>query len=161
MARAQGMNGSSGNDEIGTPYELFHWLDRRFAFTFDAASSHENAKTQHHATVDGCYLNKVERYTAKTGLEVEWANLRVFVNPPYSRPLFRQFIDKAIAERNNANIIVMLAKYDPSTENGRLLREHFHLEYVPRIKYDGQEQGATFSSVIAIARPDYMGRNPK
>mgnify|MGYP001571270140 CR=1 FL=1 len=50
-------------------------------------------------------------------------------------------------------------KYDASTVNGRLLRENFHLEYLPRIKYKGMAHGATFASVLAINRPDYLGKN--
>lgn len=148
------MNGHTGDNEIGTPQDLYYWLDRRFGFTFDAAAALGNAKTLHFATAQGCYIED-RKYTDKTGLEVDWSNLRVFCNPPYGRGIYRQFIDKAIAERNNANIVVMLAKYDASTENGRLLREHFHLEYLPRIRYDGMTAPAPFPSVIAIAKKGY------
>ena len=147
------LTGHSGNDEIGTPQWLYDDLTRRFKFDYDAAASHINAKAVAYSTIEGSF-----RYggllSTVDGLGLEWADRRVFVNPPYGHPRFRLFIEKAIAERNSAEIIVMLAKYDSSTENGRLLREHFHLEYLPRIKYAGMDNAATFASVIAIAKPD-------
>lgn len=152
---AAALNGSSGNDEVGTPDWLYRWLDQWFAFNYDAAASHTNRKTNRYSTVEGTWLVGGQMIGSGDGVSYPWQAKRVFVNPPYSRPLMRQFIEKAIAERNNAEIIVMLVKYDASTENGRLLRENFHLEYMPRVKFDGQEQGATFATVIAIARPDF------
>jgi hypothetical protein len=154
--------GHSGNDEITTPDGLYLWLHKRFQFDYDAAAGHENARCKTYSTVEGTFRKGAEwgfdgpaQIDSLDGLRQDWDCRRVFVNPPYSRPLMGQFIDKAIAERNNAACIVMLVKFDPSTENGRKLMAHFHLEYLPRIKYGGMESAATFPSVIAIARPDY------
>ena len=150
------MMGSSKNNEIGTPDDLFQYLDLRFGFTYDAAASHENAKCKVYSTLGGTYFTQYgdpRLLDLKDGLGCPWRGRRVYVNPPYGHPWFRLFIEKAISERDNADIIVMLAKYDPSTENGRLLREHFHLEYLPRIRYDGMDNVATFPSAIAIAKP--------
>jgi len=183
--------GHSGNDEIGTPQWLFDMLDRRFQFDYDAAASHENRKTHIYSTVDGTFscgsygpwVGPPQLYVDGDGLGFRWKGRRVFVNPPYSRPLMGQFIQKAIDERNNAEVVVMAVKYDASTENGRLLREHFHLEYLPRIQYEypkavieemrakaeatARKKGktlpanwtppaATFPSVIAIVKPDFI-----
>ena len=160
------LTGHSGNDEIGTPRWLFNSLDRRFQFTYDAAASHENALCDTYSTVEGTFrkwradedprLWNPQEIDALDGLRQEWFERRAFVNPPYSQPLMGQFIEKAIEERNDAQIIVMLVKYDPSTKNGRLLQSHFHLEYLPRIKYDGMKNAATFASVVAIVKPDMV-----
>jgi phage N-6-adenine-methyltransferase len=160
MKAGQELTGHSGNNEIGTPQWLFDVLDRRFKFTFDAAASHGNAKCKEYATVDGLYdgttLNGAPySFDHRSGLELPWEGRRVFCNPPYSHPLMGKFIQKAIEERNTAEAIVMLVKYDASTKNGKLLRDHFHLEYLPRIKYEGKDQVATFPSVVAIIRPDW------
>lgn len=169
------LTGHSGNDEIGTPADLYRWLNRRFDFNYDAAASYENFKLPdgregRFSTQDGTYVRTsgygqggysdfvgvtVYEESPLDGLTYSWDSLRVFCNPPYSSPLMRQFIEKAIAERNAADIIVLLVKYDASTVNGRLLREHFHLEYLPRVKYEGMAQAATFPSVVAIAKPDW------
>lgn len=146
--------GHSGNDEIGTPQWLFDWLDKRFWFNFDAASSVENAKTENYTTIYGLYLDGEMADDSVSGLTAPWSARRVFVNPPYSTELMRQFVEKAILERNSAHCIVMLLKYDASTKTGKLIRENFHLEYLPRVKYEGMNQAATFPSVIAIAIPD-------
>lgn len=149
----QELVGHSKNDEIGTPQWLFDWLDRRFNFDYDAAASHENAKCWRYSTAEATWTADGHRMKGD-GLTYSWEALRVFVNPPYSRPLMGQFIEKAIEERNDAEIVVMLVKYDASTANARLIRDHFHIEYLPRVKYEGMEQGATFPSVVAIVRPD-------
>jgi len=168
MVEPTQMNGHTGNNEIGTPQELFDWLNRRFKFNYDAAASDDNAKCDWYSTVthtiapvlwvdDRALLDMFDL----DGLTYEWRGKRVFVNPPYGRGIFTQFIEKAMDERSNAEIIVMLAKYDASTRNGRLLRDHFHLEYLPRIKYEGMTQAAPFPSVIAIARQDYLAKETK
>lgn len=154
----QELVGHSGNDEIGTPRWLYDDLNRRFQFDYDAAASADNFKCLPWSGADGTYHldigNQLVRIDGRDGLTFPWAGRRVFVNPPYSAPLMGQFIEKAIEERNAAEIVVMLVKYDASTANGRLLREHFHLEYLKRIRYEGMSQGATFPSVVAIVRPD-------
>lgn len=155
------MNGSSGNDEIGTPDDLFEWLDGRFRLDYDAAASHENARCNFYSTKDGTFIKDWWGHPpaledSRDGLERSWAGRRVFINPPYSRPLFSRFIEKAYSERNHAEIIVMLTKYDASTENGRRLRDDFIItDYLPRITYRGMTAPAPFSSVIAIAKKDW------
>ena len=161
------LNGHSGNDELRTPGYLFNWLCRRFRFTFDAAASNDNHRCEVWATADGVYgLDQdcwgrtgpaYSKLSEKDGLSVPWAHQRVFVNPPYSRPLLGQFITKAIEERDAADIIVMLVKCDTSTENFRLLQQYSHIEYLRRVRYDDEDgnplPAATFASCLAILRP--------
>ncbi len=164
------LNGHTGDNEIGTPDDLFEWLNDRFQFDYDAAASHENHKAPLYSTVGGTFWcnpvgenesceidfwHGVRQEPQRDGLLFPWVSLRVFVNPPYGRGIYREFIEKAISERNNAPIIVMLAKYDASTATAELLRDNFHLEYLPRVKYKGMESPAPFASVIAIAKKDW------
>ena len=155
LAEGARLTGHSGNDEIGTPKPLFNWLERRFQFNYDAAASHVNALTTHYSTSEGTPRGHGNQLTMD-GLTYPWANWRVFVNPPYSTALMRAFVEKAIEERNNAEIIVMLVKYDPSTATGRLLddRRYFHLEQPMRVKFDGMTSASTFPVVVAIVKPD-------
>lgn len=165
MAKKPGRElvGHSGNDEIGTPQWLWDELHRRFKFTMDAAASLSNYKLDWDGwvcTKDGTYwMNRPAAprlESTESGLEASWAGGRVFVNPPYSTPLFSQFIEKAVEERNNADIIVMLVKWDTSTANARRLRQYAHIEEVPRITYENQKSPASFASAIAIIRPDFV-----
>ena len=161
-ASAAALNGSSGDNEIGTPDDLFAWLMRRFRFDYDAFASRENARLSVYSTVDGTFVDGVPALPERQdGLTFPWAGWRVFWNPPYGRGVFRAAIEKAVAERNNVEVSVGLVKYDASTYNGWLLRENFHLEYLPRVRYKGMTAAATFPSVLAINRPDYLSKESK
>lgn len=162
--------GHSRNDDFRTPDYLWRWLDWRFDFDFDAAATHQNTKCRMYATQDGTFSWDISyrvslvreqtpepiRHSNKDGLTTSWEGRRVFCNPPYSRPLLGQFIDKAIAERDNA-IIVMLVKCDTSTQWWQRLAAHSHIEFLSRVAYLDQNgkpmSSATFASCIAILRP--------
>lgn len=64
---------TSNKDDWETPQSLFDQLDEEFHFTLDAASSDQNAKCEHHYTVEN------------SGLEHSWEGETVFCNPPYGR----------------------------------------------------------------------------
>lgn len=153
------LTGHTGNDEIGTPLALYRWLDSRFRFDYDAAASADTFKADTYSTAEGTFRFEhgweIVTIDDRDGLRFSWAGRRVFVNPPYSTALMRAFLEKGIAERNTAEIIVFLAKYDPSTANGRLLDgPHFHLEDAMRVKFEGQEHASTFPVRVAIVKPD-------
>lgn len=169
------MVGHSKNDELRTPDYIYDWLWRRFRLDFDAAASHANHRCPDYATKDGTFVTIRDEWgklcpgrTAQAndldGLTVPWRGLRVFVNPPYSRGMIEKFVDKAIAERDNAEIIVMLVKVDTSTEWWRKLSAHAHVEFLGRVRYldenggplrdkNGKATAATFPSCVAIFRP--------
>lgn len=159
------LTGHSGNDELRTPAYIYDWLNRRFQFSLDAAATHKNRLADVYCTTEGTFFlsewawepKVVTPWDERDGLTYPWANSRVFLNPPYSRPLFGQFIEKAIQERDAAEIIVMLVKWDTSTENARLLRQYAHIEELRRVSYDDENgnplPAATFASAIAILRP--------
>lgn len=162
MSRPQDMNGSSGDNEIGTPDDLFAWLHRRMQFNYDAFASHANALCDRYSTIEGTFRQIKDRpklVSVLDGLNVSWDGRVVFWNPPYGRGIFHDAIVKAIDERNFVRRSVGLVKYDASTANGRLLRDHFHLEYLPRIRYKGMTSAATFSSVLAFNKPDEWRRS--
>ena len=64
---------TSNKDDWETPQSLFDQLDEEFHFTLDAASNDQNAKCEHHYTVEN------------SGLEHSWEGETVFCNPPYGR----------------------------------------------------------------------------
>lgn len=61
---------TSNKDDWETPQSLFDQLDEEFHFTLDAASNDQNAKCEHHYTVEN------------SGLEHSWEGETVFCNPP-------------------------------------------------------------------------------
>lgn len=152
--------GHSGNDEIGTPDGLWNKINARYRLDYDAFASHDNALCDSYSTIGGTFEKSFDGYppamaSAQSGLDFPWKGMRVFLNPPYSNPLMRQAIEKCIAERNNAEIIVGLFKCDTSTGNFKLLNEYADLTFLKRVKYKGMKQAATFASCIAVFRQDW------
>jgi len=119
-----------GNDEYATP----NWIkDGLFAGWFDPCPLG-------HGLAD------------KDGLNSEWAGDRVFVNPPYRRPL--PWIEKAIVESKKGKTIVLLVKHDSSTQWWAKLHEagaHF-LPLLGRLHFNGGAP-APFPSVLVILYP--------
>ena len=81
-------------DDWGTPQELYDKLDEEFNFT-----------------IDPCPYPKPEW----DGLELDWCDERVFVNPPYSGNNIKLWMEKCFNERSKAEVIVMLI---PTTKTG-------------------------------------------
>ncbi len=77
MARHRN-NGRYNGDgrEWRTPPELFASLDREFHFTLDACATAENALCPRYFT------------EAENGLEQDWSDERVFMNPPYGKEIY-------------------------------------------------------------------------
>jgi len=84
------------------------------------------------------------------GLALEWPNLPVFINPPYSNPL--PWVVKAI---HHSNTVALLLKHDSSTRWFKLLHEagaHFLLVNGRLSHQTGRP--ASFPSVLAILSRD-------
>ena len=164
------LQGGSGDNEKQTPRALWLWADRRYEFTYDAAASHNNALCRSYSTVEGTFRADAaaglfghrghRKLGDQNGLERSWAGLRVWCNPPYGRGVFRDFINKFYDERNEAAIIVGLIKWDPSTDLARFVRTFCDVTELPRIKYQGEDNFATFASALVVVRPD-IGMIPR
>lgn len=81
----------SGAGDWRTPPDLYAMLNRRFAFTYDAWASHENALCRTYSTVKGTFRiesasGDVDQVDALDGLSQDWRGRRTFGNPPYSDP---------------------------------------------------------------------------
>lgn len=144
------LHGASGNDEIQTPPELFDKLNTAFRFDTDAFASHLN------------HLLPVYWTEQDNALIQDWSGRRVFCNPPYSRGLVEQAVDKMIAERNRAGIIVVLIKVDTSTRWWQKLAAHSYVDFLPkRVKYVHPNPppgwaGASFASAICVLKKDWL-----
>lgn len=86
---------TSNKDDWETPQSLFDQLDEEFHFTLDAASNDQNAKCEHHYTVEN------------SGLEHSWEGETVFCNPPYGRNI-GDWIRKASQEASKPDTLVVL-----------------------------------------------------
>ena len=135
-----------GSAEWRTPPELFARLNRRFLFDYDAFASHDNALCDLYSTVDGTFRKvgnspyQERLYTIADegdGLTFNWQNLRVWLNPPYSRGLIDQCVEKAYEERNNAAIIVALLPAATETRwFQRWILPYCHVDWLPkRVRY--------------------------
>lgn len=135
---------SSGNDEWETPHYLFNHYNKLYQFTLDPCCTKETAKCPVYYTKEDNGLNK------------SWKNEKVFMNPPYSRGLMKQFIRKAYieSEENNALVLALI----PS----RTDTKYFHT-YISKAKeiiflkgrlkfllYGKPHQSAPFPSMIVI-----------
>jgi phage N-6-adenine-methyltransferase len=103
----------AGRAEWQTPPELYAQLHRRYRFNYDPFASHDNHLAGLYSTIDGTFLNsdwisEPTQVSEYDGLNYDWKERRVFMNPPYSRGFLRQACLKATIERNDAQIIVAL-----------------------------------------------------
>ena len=71
--------------EWGTPPELFDKLNRKYRFDYDPFATHENRLCPRYSTTDGTFHWDGVYFNSLDGLAHPWENLRVFMNPPYTR----------------------------------------------------------------------------
>lgn len=173
----------AGTAEWQTPRPLFGALNRRFQFDYDAFASHDNALCELYSTVDGTYRKVTGRFAEAgygDGLAFDWQNLRVFMNPPYSRGVIEQCVRKAYEERDRAAIIVALIPAATETQwFQRYVLPHCHIDWLPqRVHYvhppfecgptcqtraaphvlGAPGDGPPGGSVVAVFKSDLMGR---
>ena len=136
---------TSNMDDWETPQSLFDQLDEEFHFTLDAASNDQNAKCEHHYTVEN------------SGLEHSWEGETVFCNPPYGRNI-GDWIRKASQEASKPDTLVVLLV--PARTDTRWFQNHIlhraEVRFLPgRLKYEvnGQAgEAAPFPSMIVVMR---------
>lgn len=95
---------SSKSDEWETPQELFDRLDEEFHFTLDPCATHENHKCDKYYTIE------------ENGLNQQWTNETVFMNPPYGRQI-GIWVQKAWFEskHNNATVVCLIPSRTDTT----------------------------------------------
>lgn len=170
----------AGSAEWRTPPDLFARLNRRFEFDYDAFASHENALCDGYSTSEGTFRKYgsghrpwgslgqhvgANWFPQQDGLTFGWKNLRVFMNPPYTRGLIEQCVEKAFNERDNAAIIVALIPAATETRwFQRFILPHCHIDWLPRrVRFIDpvtlQVGGSPPSGmVIATFKTELMGR---
>lgn len=125
---------SGGSQEYGTPPELFNFLNRRFLFDYDPFAALDNAMpTEWVSTIEGTYHmgphGALLNVSYRDGFNFPWDNRRVFFNPPYKPTgILARTVEKAIEERERAEIIVGIFPVDTSVAWWHRLRQFAHLE---------------------------------
>jgi hypothetical protein len=104
---------------------------------------------------DPCPLT--EGLVDRDGLNSDWIGNRIFINPPYSRPL--PWVEKAIIEAQKGKTVALLLKHDSSTQWWAKLHEAgaYFLPIMERLQFVTQKgrrknrkAAAPFPSVLVI-----------
>ena len=148
---------SSASDEWATPPALFQALDAEFGFTLDAASTDENALCPTHFTAAQNSLAQDWTKAAKvepTGGQ-SYDPGAVFTNPPYSRGLQAQFIQKARDEsakfRGPICVLLIPARPDTLIWQKTIFPCASEIRFLKgRIRFVGAKASAPFPSALVI-----------
>jgi phage N-6-adenine-methyltransferase len=145
---------STGKDDWATPPEVFDPLNAEFRFTLDAAANSTNHKIDYWFGPDH---HNPEHLDA---LDVDWGCHRVWVNPPYSQGLQKQFIAKASEATELGATVVMLlpARTDTRAFHDYIWNQHMHRPHRDvevrflkgRIKFVGAPASAPFPSMVVV-----------
>ena len=134
---------SSRTEEWATPRDLFAALNREFGFSLDPCATAQNATCARFYTKE------------EDGLRQDWANHRVFCNPPYGRAIGAWVRKCCEAARAGATVVLLI----PSRTDTRYFHEWIYgvadeLRFVRgRLRYGDGKQSSPFPSLIAVYRP--------
>ncbi len=136
--------GSSRSDEWPTDPAVFAEIEREFGpFDLDPCATRENAKAARYFT------------RAQDGLAQEWTG-RVFMNPPYGRPIGAWMRKAHEAAQTTAEVVVCLvpARVDTAWWHGYAARGEcrFFRGRVPFVRPDGGRGMSPFPSALVVFR---------
>lgn len=129
----------SKNQAWGTPQKLFDKLNEEFHFTLDPCANIENHKCEKYYTIE------------QDGLFYDWANERVFCNPPYGRAV-GEWVEKSYWEAKKGALVVMLISSRTDTRWWHNFIEGVaEVRFIKgRLKFQGAKNSAPFPSCIVI-----------
>jgi len=128
---------SSEDETWETPKDFFEKLNKVYKFNLDPCSSEKNAKCK-------------KFYTEKeNGLIQSWEGKRVFMNPPYGRPI-GDWVRKA--STGGATVVVCLL---PARTDTKWFHEYIYgkaeiIFLKGRLKFSGSKNSAPFPSMLVI-----------
>ena len=131
---------SSKSNEWATPQNLFDELNDEFNFTLDPCATDENAKCSKYFTIEDDGLNK------------DWSNDVVFMNPPYGREI-KKWIKKAYEESLNGATVVCLipARTDTTYWHDFIFGKANDIRFLKgRLKFGNSKNSAPFPSAIVV-----------
>ena len=131
---------SSKTNEWATQQLLFEDLDKEFSFTLDPCSTHENHKCDKYFTIED------------NGLEQDWSNDVVFMNPPYGGHT-GDWIKKALDESKKGAVVVCLivSSTDRSYWHDYVFPYASQIRFIRgRLKFGNAKSTAPFASALVI-----------
>lgn len=131
---------SSKSNEYATPQSLFDQLHKEFNFTLDPCSTNENAKCKKHYTIED------------NGLDQDWSNEKVFMNPPYGYQT-EDWLTKAYNESLNGATVVCLipARTDTAVWHDIIFKYAKQIRFVRgKIIFGDSKWTAPFASALVI-----------
>ena len=132
---------SHDSDEYETSQDLFDYINKiyRFGvFTLDPAATDENHKCDQYYTKED------------DGLDMDWANEIVFVNPPYSQ--LKAWCKKAYEESKKGKLVVMLipSRTDTIAWHEYCMKAKEIVFIKGRLKFGNSNNSAPFPSAIIV-----------
>ncbi len=132
---------SSATNLWSTPQGFFDALNRAFSFTLDPCCTHENAKCTKHYT------------EAENGLVQDWSGERVWMNPPYGRPI-GDWMKKAHESAKAGALVVCLVPARTDTKWWHDYAIRGHVQFLKgRLKLDGSKKDAPFPNALVVFLP--------
>ena len=129
---------SSLSNEWTTPQKLFDELNQEFGFTLDPCCTHQNAKCNKHFTAE------------ENGLDRDWSNEIVFMNPPYGR-VIGKWIKKACDESRKGATVVCLIPSRTDTAYWHDYVMKGQIRFIRgRLKFGDGNNPAPFPSAIVV-----------
>lgn len=115
------------NDEWATPKRIFDQWHRRLAFNVDAAASDLNHKLPTYWTVKD------------DGLRQDWAGLRVFNNPPWSK--VHPWVEKALAKTQAVSGLILPARTDTTWYRELEFDRDTYIKHLGRVAFEDPTGG--------------------
>ena len=142
----------SGSMEYETPDELFQRLKTEFDFDVDVCASETNHKLPEYWDKDKDALGIAPWPQGKT----------YWMNPPYSRGLIGQFVERAFDESQNDSTVVCLLPASTSSRwfHDYCLKAHEIRFIKGRIQFVGAPTGAMFANMIVVFKQSYAINKP-
>lgn len=131
------------NDNQSTPQAFFEECNRRFGpFGLDAAADADNTKCPRWFGPGG---------ECPDALTTDWpTDIRIWLNPPYSRGMQRRFVAKCVECANRGGYVLALLPSDTSTKLFHYIYGlRFPIHFIKgRLKFNGVGSPAKFGSML-------------
>lgn len=129
---------SSKSNEWATPQSFFDKLNEEFGFTLDPCCTHENAKCEHHYTIE------------EDGLSQNWGGQVVFCNPPYGRDL-PKWVKKCHDESRHATIVMLIPARTDTSYFHDFIYHKAEIRFIRgRLKFGEGKNSAPFPSMVVV-----------
>ena len=134
---------SSKKGDWGTPWELFHKLNRKHGpCTLDVCATPFNAKVRNFITPAENSLRP----------EVPWNGV-CWMNPPYGRVIARWLakVYDEVKSGRASKVVCLLPSRTDTTWFHDFVLPHSNIEFIRgRVKFEGADNSAPFPSLVAV-----------